>query len=89
MTDYAQLVILASKNGRDDWFPVEHSEVPEWVKDPDNMGRLVNGEACMKCDEGPTGSLWYRAATTEEMSDMERIIAAHKKLERRRQRTLH
>lgn len=63
MTDFAQarLVIFVSVNGRDNWHPVKADEVPEWVKDPDNMGRLVAGEACMKCDEGDAGSLWYRA----------------------------
>lgn len=88
MTEFAQLVIFASKNGRDDWFPMKHSEVPEWVKNEDNMGRLVNGQMCMKCDEGPAGSLWYRAATDKEVRGMAKITAAHGKRERR-WKTLH
>jgi len=64
----ARVVIEASVNGRDEdsWHPVHEKEVPEWVKDPDNMARMVlRGEQCMKCDEGDKGSLWYRARVLE------------------------
>lgn len=57
--------ILTSATGRDPWHPLKADEVPAWVKDPDNMARLVKGEACMKCDEGPNGSNWYRAEVLE------------------------
>jgi len=50
----ARLVIFSSPNGRGDWVPVKPEAVPEWVKGPDNMARLVNGQTCMKCDEGET-----------------------------------
>ncbi len=57
----AFLVIEASINGRDLWHPVHADELPDWVRDPDNMGRMVAGDMCMKADEGEAGSLWYRA----------------------------
>lgn len=57
----ANLIIYCSINGRDVWAPVLPAEVPEWVKDPDIMGRLVAGEMCSDVAEGVTGSLWYRA----------------------------
>lgn len=60
-----ELVILRSPNGRTHWKPVRITEVPEWVKKPDNMARLVAGDACMKCDEGPWGSDWYVALKPE------------------------
>lgn len=57
----ALLVILKSPNGRDDWTPVKQEDVPDWVKEPDRMARLIDGD--MVCDPtmGPTGSSWYRA----------------------------
>lgn len=57
----AHLVIFGSKNGRDDWIPISESDVPEFVKDPVTMGRLVAGEQCMDAGERPRGSMWYRA----------------------------
>lgn len=57
----ARLVIYASDNGRDDWRPIKPEDVPDWVADPDNLGRLVAGEMCMRADDGPAGSPWFRA----------------------------
>ena len=57
----AFLVIEVSVNGRDNWHPIHSDEVPDWVKDEDNRGRIVAGASCMKADEGEKGSLWYRA----------------------------
>lgn len=55
------LIILKSANGRDGWEPVLPADVPEWVKNPDVMARLVAGD--MVCDPtiGEYGSDWYRA----------------------------
>lgn len=57
----AQLVIYKSENGRDNWKPLSPGEVPDWVKAPEVMGRLVAGEACMDAKIGDKGSDWYRA----------------------------
>lgn len=59
----AILVILASVNGRDGWHPIRQPECPAWLLEPNVMGALVAGEMCMKCDEGESGSVWYRAET--------------------------
>lgn len=71
MTQLAQglLVILKSDNGRDGWTPVMPEDVPEWVKAPDNMARLVAGEMCMKPDEGEKGSAWYRAEKLDSQGE--------------------
>jgi hypothetical protein len=63
MTEFKQavLVVYASTNGRDNWHPLLSAEVPEWVKAPDTMGRLVAGEQCMDVRQGESGSMWYRA----------------------------
>lgn len=55
------LIVYASVNGSDPWHPLTDKEVPEWVKQPDTLGRMVAGEMCFKADEGDKGSLWYRA----------------------------
>lgn len=83
-----ELVILASKNGRDGWAPVLPADVPEWVKDPLNVDRLVKGETCMKCDEGPKGSPWYRGMSID---DFRRWQKAEAKRDRKaaRNATLH
>ena len=57
----ARLVIYRSQNGRDNWQPIASSDVPEFVKDPVTMGRLVAGQQCMDAGERPRGSMWYRA----------------------------
>lgn len=61
----AMLVIFKSPNGRDNWEPLEAADVPEWVKQPDIMGRLVTGEQCMDVAQGDKGSAWYRAEAVE------------------------
>lgn len=68
MTDITQatLIIFGSVNGQDPWHPLLPSEVPEYVKHPDTLGRLVAGEMCMDCADGPTGGLWYRAQKVTE-----------------------
>lgn len=79
----ASLVILSSDTGRGPWEPVLPAEVPEWVKAPDNIAKMMQGEACMKCDEGERGSLWYAALP---FADYERLMKAQAKRERRRRR---
>lgn len=53
------LIILRSENGRDGWTLVKPDEVPEWVKAPDNIARMVDGEICCNPEAGDIG--WYRA----------------------------
>ena len=52
-------VIYGSKNGRDNWFPVKPEDVPEWVKDKEVLGHLVNGNCAQRCDDD--SELIYRA----------------------------
>jgi len=82
MTQLAQanLVILASADGRGEWSPVLPESVPDWLKEPDTMARLVEGECAMKADEGESGSLWYRA---QAVAEVERIVAAQAKRQRK------
>ena len=83
------LVILQSKNGRDGWEPVKPDDVPWWVKDPVNMGRMVKGETCMKCDEGPKGSPWYRGLTPEGFARWLKAQEKRKARMEKRQKGLH
>lgn len=55
------VVIYSSPNGRTNWQPVKPDAVPDWVRNPHTLGRLVRGEEAMDCAEGTTGSAWYRA----------------------------
>lgn len=70
----ARLVIYRSANGRDNWEPVAADAVPEFVKDPVTMGRLVAGEQCMDAGEGTRGSAWYRARCV--VNQRERAVIA-------------
>ncbi len=71
----ARLVIYRSPTGRDNWEPVNQSEVPDWVKEPRVMGRLVAGEMCCDTQIGDKGSDWYMArkvVSKEELAAQER-----------------
>lgn len=57
----ARAVIMRSING-EHWIPVEVSEVPAFIKAPDTLGRLLNGEAC----QGPQSDVWYGALRAED-----------------------
>ena len=86
----ANVVLLASVNGRDHWHPVKPEAVPAWVKEPDAMGRIVAGEAAMKCDEEGDGSMWYRAALPDELPHLARLLKAEERRRRRAvKRVLH
>ena len=63
------LIIFESVTGRDQWKPILPSDVPEWVKDPDIIARMMDGEICMNAAIGDKGSLWYYAeqAPSDEM----------------------
>lgn len=81
-----ELVILRSETGRGPWEMVKPEDVPAWVKDPENMGRLVRGLSCMKADEGDKGSDWYCARPVDEAL---RIINAQRKRARKAARRAH
>lgn len=85
----AELVIFASVNGRDGWTPVKPDDVPAWVIHPDNMAHLVAGETCMKCDEGPKGSLWYMAKPVDEARVILKAAAKRARKAARQMVTVH
>lgn len=65
----ARIVVLCSADlDANVWAPVEPSEVPEFIKEPETMGRLVKGEMC-HCNVvgagGESGNLWYRAEKSD------------------------
>jgi hypothetical protein len=62
-------VIMASPNGRDDWLPVRYEDVPDFVKHPDCMARLVEGDMVMGPKLGPKGSAWFRLETIRGEQD--------------------
>jgi hypothetical protein len=63
---YANMIIYRSPNCRDDWTPVLPQDVPDWVRDPDNLAQLVEGNACCDPALGEAGSDWYRAEVVNE-----------------------
>lgn len=77
------LVVFVSANGRDNWHPVRAEEVPDFVKRPEIMARLVAGEECMDCAEGRSGSSWYRAVRPSDLQVREAhaILAAEAQCE--------
>jgi len=68
---YAQawLVVFVSTNGRE-WEPLTWDDCPAWVKHPDNMARLVDGEQCS--GNGETGP-WYKVERVVEP----KIVVTH------------
>ena len=78
------LVIYESPNGRDGWRMLKPEEVPGWVREPDNMERLVRGDMCMDC---VAESAWYRAdVIRHDDAETKRIAAARAKRIRRSER---
>ncbi|HUT03309.1 MAG TPA: hypothetical protein VM163_05400 [bacterium] len=67
----ALVVVMASENGRDGWVPIPPEVVPEWVKEHGVMGRIVAGDVALHC--GLEDSLHYRAATDDELRDLNQI----------------
>jgi len=50
------IVVYESKDGVK-WFPVYPCDVPDAIKDPAVMGRMMKGEMAM----APDSDIWYRA----------------------------
>ena len=83
------LVIFASDNGMDGWVPVLPAEVPEWMKDPDNLARLIDGEACQNLSEA-SGEKWFIALRLPTAQDLEAYsMAAAKRAMRQAKRMTH
>lgn len=59
----ARLVIMTADDENGPWTQLKSEAVPGWVKDPDVMGRMVNGE--MVRTDGP----WYLAVRVNENGD--------------------
>lgn len=74
-------LIIYKSADRETWEPVLNSEVPEWVKDPDILGRMVDGEACH--DDDDPASPWYIAKRVVNGADQSAMLAAKAKRERR------
>lgn len=72
-------VFFASENGRDNWMLVSPSAMPAWALEPDVLGNMVNGFVAMKCNEGPRGSLHYRAEVKLGAQDAARLKDALEK----------
>lgn len=90
----ALLVIYASPDGRMDWKPVPANLVPDWIKDPDTIGKLLEGNMCQSPNSA-SRTVWYRAVrvmSPEEQKREQARLYADKQKRRRQQaalRTLH
>ena len=83
------LVIFQSPNGMDHWTPVLPADVPAWVKDPDNVARLVDGEACSLDPEAPD-AVWYMALQMPTEADLQAYsLAAARRAKRRSRLVMH
>ena len=68
--------------------PVKTEDVPEWVKDPDVLARMVDGEACQNKDE--LGSPWFTAKRVLTDEDESALMKAYARRQRRQHiRLLH
>lgn len=74
MEKVATLVVLHSPD-TEDWKPVMPAETPEWVKEPDVMGRLVAGDMAHREGEG-----WYRV---QKLADSPLLLPKPKAIEHR------
>ena len=81
-----RLVIYRSPTGRDNWEPVAQHEVPDWVKEPRTMGRLVAGEMCCDTQIGDKGSDWYKAS---RVVSKEEVAAQERREKRQAKRKIH
>lgn len=52
---YASAIVYVSPDGHGKWTPLMSDDVPDWVKDPDVMARMLAGEDCS------IGGPWYLA----------------------------
>ena len=86
----AMLIIYASPDGNAGWTPVLPADVPDWVKDPDTLGKMIAGNACQNPNSA-SRSTWYRAVrvmSSEEQKREQAKLYADKQKRRRRQAAL-
>ena len=57
MMDFGTLVVYRSDDF-ENWEPVKTEEIPDWVKAPEVVYRMVDGEACQNTDE-ESGETWF------------------------------
>lgn len=82
----AELVIWRSPNGRDQWQMIKPADVPEWVKHPNVLGRMVAGEMASDVRNDP---FWYRAEPAPSDKEIRRIFGnaqRHAKIDARKRR---
>ena len=59
----ARLVIYRSEDGQKNWGPCPIGEVPEWVKEPDTLGAMLEGNLAHNETQG---GQWYSAVRCED-----------------------
>lgn len=82
----AELIIWRSPDGEKGWKIIKPDEVPDWVKHPDVMGRLVAGDMVTDQKHSP---FWYRAEPTPSAQEVARIhgnALRHEKIAARKRR---
>lgn len=80
--NYGTLIIYSSPNGESDWTSVKPGDVPDFVKDPDVLARLVDGDACADTSEGEA-TVWYaaqRVLTEDEQSTLRNILEERRRI---------
>ena len=85
---YDVLVVFRSANGRNDWYLVKPEDVPDWVKEVDNMARLVDGEVCMNA-QSESGTDWFMALPMPTPEDIDVWMAAQTKRAERAAKRMH
>lgn len=86
-TKYGTLIIYQSLDC-EVWEPVPAADVPAWTKDPEVLGRMVDGEACRH--EDAADSTWFIAKRVLSPKDQTALQAAQARRERhQRIRLLH
>lgn len=77
-------LVIYKSSDCEEWTPVKASEVPDWARAPDVVGRMVDGEACQLNYEGD----WYIAKRVLNGFDHGAILAAKAKRIRRAERNI-
>lgn len=82
-----RMVVFRSPNGRDQWKAIKPAEVPEFLKHPDTMARLVTtGEMVM---DPRVSEWWYRVEKVPSKQVIQRIVGnaqRHAKIAARKRR---
>lgn len=56
----AMAIVETAPSEEGPWKQVRAEDLPDWVKDPDNMANMLQGLICRNEREGVLGQ-WYRA----------------------------